>query len=85
MAVTSFECCKLERYYKLIVFSNSGQLLGLFCSDVAHNEISLVETSGGNRRPFRGLSKMHDLHMNHNNISEIREDDFEGLHGLEVL
>ena len=57
----------------------------LFRSDVAHNEISLIQTPAGNFTPFKGLSKMHDLHIGYNNLSLIRKDDFEGLDNLKVL
>ena len=65
-------------------------------SDLAHNQIETLSApqpppNGGVKQPevgrscFEGLSKAHDILLNHNNVTEIGEDTFKGLGSLQVL
>ncbi len=58
---------------------------GIFFSDFSHNQISDLAIKNGTVRPLGGLTLLHDVLLSHNNITEIRQDAFEGLGNLQIL
>ena len=69
-------------------------------SDLAHNSIETISTTktivlrneNGSetteleyRSPLTGLSRLHDIILSYNNLTDIRNSDFKGLRNLQVL
>ena len=73
--------------------AHSPPNLVIHSSDLAHNQIeTLSAISEGDseevkNKPssFDGLSKVHDILLNHNNVTDIGEETFRGLGSLQVL
>ena len=67
----------------------------LFCRDLTRNQITSLlgahpngntsKNTSTSSTAFRGLSKLHDLHLGYNNISAIGVDIFKHLVNLKVL
>ncbi|TRY73241.1 hypothetical protein TCAL_02569 [Tigriopus californicus] len=53
--------------------------------DLAHNEIRHLNPSSTGESLFSGLVLMHDVLLNHNNITDLKENAFKGMVNLKVL
>ena len=55
-------------------------------NDFSHNSISRISSSNSTRRhPLSGLPRLHDVLLSHNNITDVKKDDFDGLDNLQIL
>lgn len=66
------------------------RMLDLTSNHISFNEKDIEDTENcttlsDDYTPFKGLQKLHDLHLGHNNISFILAEAFEDLQNLKVL
>ena len=77
------EFCKFFKKYYISLNISSLIFNHIFCidRDLAWNKIF----SFGQPKPFKDLESVHDVLLNHNNLTELKQDTFFGLKSLQTL